>query len=99
MGERDKKESKEEKELREKITQLVDQRFKGDWQRAFDHYGGKSGRGIDRDELLKLLEEADIGNWLTRGAWADGILEKLDTNKDKAISWDEFEPILKAGGK
>ena len=41
-----------------------------------------------------MLEDAGVGSWLTRGAWADGIIGELDKNKDKSISWEEFEALL-----
>ncbi len=34
---------------------------------------------LSRDEIKDLLKDADIGTWLTRGCWADGLLEKFDT--------------------
>jgi hypothetical protein len=87
-----------EQELREKVTALIETRHKSDWRRGFDHYAGHGG-AIGRDDVMRLLGDAQIGNWLTRGAWADGILDKLDKNKDKTITWDEFEPLVKGAGK
>jgi hypothetical protein len=87
------------KELVEKVTQLVGQRFGGDWARAFEHYSGASGTSglIGRDEVMKLLEEADIGNRFTRGAWTSGIIEQLDQDADRRISWEEFRAIFERG--
>lgn len=86
-------------ELREKIERLVTEKYKGDWSKAYNHYAAKNGGAqIDRDDLLALLEDAGIGSWLTRGAWADGIMEEVDTNSDKQISWEEFQGVLKREG-
>ena len=62
-------------------------------KKLFDAYDGNGDGNIDREELAKLLKDVDIGNTFTRGAWVKGILEKLDTNADKAISWDEFQAV------
>lgn len=86
--------SKEEQELMDKVTRLVDSRYKSDWRRAFDSYAGATST-VDRDRLIDLLEDAGIGNWATRGVWADGILAKMDRNGDKRISWGEFEALLR----
>jgi Ca2+-binding EF-hand superfamily protein len=83
-------------ELRDKVSKLVRDKFGGDYHKAFDHYDGdvKDGR-ISRRELAKLLGDAGVGNWLTRGAWASGIIAELDTDKDGSISEAEFEDVLK----
>lgn len=89
----------QKKELTEKVQILVQNKFRGEWRKAFDHYDAikvKDGR-IGRDELLTLLKEADIGNWATRGMWADGIIEELDKNGDSHIAWNEFEAVIKHG--
>lgn len=85
------------RELKDKISKLVNDKYSGDWYRAFTHYAALNGSSalVDRKDLLELLEDAKVGNMFTRGAWADGIIEELDENKDGSISWGEFEPILK----
>lgn len=84
------------RELVDKVSRLFAERFGDDYRKAFEHYDrDKKDGGINRAELLQLLEDADIGNWLTRGAWAHGILAALDTDKDGAISRAEFEAVLK----
>ncbi|MBM4360736.1 MAG: EF-hand domain-containing protein [Deltaproteobacteria bacterium] len=89
--------SPEEQELRDKVTRLVETQFKMDWVRAFDHYAVGTSATVDRERLLAMLEDAGIGNFMTRGKWADALLEKLDTNGDKRISWGEFESVLRVG--
>ena len=83
-------------ELRDKVGKLFRDRFGGDYHRAFDHYDGdpKDGK-ISRPELTKLLGDAGVGNWLTRGAWASAIIAELDTDKDGSISGAEFLDVLK----
>jgi hypothetical protein len=88
----------EEQELRDKVTRLVEGRHGGDWRRAFDSYT-KGGSGVNRDQLMSLLDDAGIGNWATRGAWATGILKKMDTNVDGNISWTEFDSLIRSGGR
>jgi hypothetical protein len=89
--------SPEEQELRDKVTRLVETRFQMDWRRAFDHYASNSSASVDREQLLAMLEDAGIGNFMTRGKWADGVMQKLDANGDKRISWSEFESVLRSG--
>jgi len=86
----------QEQELTNKVTQLIADRFGGDYQKAFDHYDNDKKDGkISKGELGELLKDAGIGNWLTRGAWADGIIAALDADKDGTISGPEFEAVLK----
>ncbi len=83
-------------ELVEKVTQLVKQRYGGDWNRAFRHYSGLGGSSglVDRDAVAELLKDAGIGNAMTRGAWTRGIVKELDEDEDLKISWDEFRKIF-----
>lgn len=62
-------------------------------RKLFDSYDANGDGKIDKDELSRLLKDVDIGNSFTRGAWVKGIIEKLDTNADKAIAWDEFQAV------
>lgn len=83
-------------EIRDKVNKLVRDRFGEDYHKAFDHYDSNDQDGkISRSELLKFLEDARVGNWLSRSAWASGILAELDTDKDGSISRAEFEDMLK----
>lgn len=93
--------SPREQELKDKVQRLVERRFGGDYRSAFDHYDGSNGRGISRKELLRLLDDAGIGNLVTRGVWADGILEKIDAqhgNGDGRIQWPEFQRVISRAG-
>lgn len=83
-------------ELMDRVSRLVAARFGGDYRKAFDHYDDdKRDGGINRTELERLLKDAGVGSWLTRGAWADGIIAELDADKDGSISAAEFEGVLK----
>ena len=81
-------------ELRDKVSKLVGDKFGGDYHKAFEHYDEVKDGKISRRELAKLLGDAGIGNWLTRGAWASGIIAELDTDQDGSISQAEFESVL-----
>lgn len=84
----------QKKELQDKVTKLVADRFGGDYRRAFQHYDRTKDGKVGRDELLRMLQDAGIGNWLTRGAWANGILAEVDADKDGMISEAEFQAVL-----
>ena len=89
-------EDSNERELKLKIGKLVTEKFDGDYKKAFEHYDTSRGGSVGKSELVKLLSDAGVGNGLTRGAWASGIIDKLDANQDKAIDWSEFESVFKA---
>ena len=86
----------EAEELKTKIRQLVKEKFGGNYRKGFDHYDKADGEDskIGPSALEQLLADADVGNWLTRSLWVDGVLQALDKDKDGAISWEEFESIL-----
>lgn len=81
------------KELKEKVTRLVNREFGGDFKKAFEYYAAQGSDNVDKYELRSLLADAGVGNGITRGAWADGIIGKLDTDGDKKIQWEEFEKV------
>src|SRR5690606_52906 len=82
----------QKRELQQKVTKLVDERYGGDWTTAFQAYARLGGTGgVDKTALAKLLEDAGVGNRLTRGAWTNGVMEVLDLNADASISWAEFQ--------
>jgi hypothetical protein len=84
-------ESDDVKELKDKVGKLVAKAFQGDLKKAFDHYDADHDGAVDAGEIEKLLEDANVGNFVTRGKWVSGILAKMDTNKDGKITWSEFE--------
>ena len=87
--------SEEQKaELKQKIGDLITTRFGGDDAAAFRDYADSVGL-IDRTSLKNLLCDAGVGNSLTRGAWADGILAAVDTDRDRKISWAEFVSVFR----
>jgi hypothetical protein len=84
----------QQRELEQKLTRLVANQFHGNIRTAFDHYAIKGHLG--KPELMALLKDANIGNWLTRGAWADGILHELDRDEDGAITQADLEPLARS---
>ena len=85
-----------EQELVRKVKILIQTRFFGDSKRAFDFYARKRGAmsQIGRDELIRLLQDANVGNPLNRGVWVSGIMKRFDTNHDNFISYTEFQTIF-----
>lgn len=84
-----------ERELKQKVGKLVTEQFGGDYKKAFEHYDSSRGGTVGKSELVKLLSDAGVGNGLTRGAWANKIIDKLDSNQDKSIDWSEFESVFR----
>lgn len=87
---------KNEEELKRKVGALVEKDFGGDYKKAFDHYDHDHDGAVDADELTKLLKDAGVGNFATRGAWVKGILDKLDKTEDRKIQWQEFESVFRS---
>ena len=90
---------KYEEELKRKIEALTRRRFGGDYKRMFDRYAnnGEGNGTLDEDELVELLEDADIGNGLTRRTWARGIINKLDRDRDARLSYVELRYSIANG--
>lgn len=82
----------QKQELKDKIGTLIRDRFAGDSNAAFRTYADGAGL-IDRTSLKNMLADAGVGNQFTRGAWADGILEAVDSDRDRKISWPEFVSV------
>jgi hypothetical protein len=82
------------KELKAKVAALVKRDHDGDYKKAFDHYDGDKDGGVEKSELVKLLGDAGVGNFVTRSTWANRIIEKLDKGQDQKIQWSEFEAIF-----
>jgi len=83
-------------ELKQKVSRLVTNKFGGDYKKAFDAYDSDNDGKMTKDEIKQMLSDAGVGNGLTRGAWADGILKKLDLNHDSGVQWAEFASVFKA---
>lgn len=81
----------QKRELKEKISVLIRDQHGGDAQAAFSHYAANGM--VDRTSLKNMLRDAGVGNAFTRGAWADGILEAVDADRDRKISWAEFASV------
>lgn len=85
-----------ERELKAKITALVNRRYGGDYQKAFEAYDPDGDGSIDKAGLTRFLADAGVGNGLTRGAWVKGIIGKLDGNGDSKIQWTELQSMVSA---
>ena len=83
------------KELTTKIQALLDNKFSGSTETAFAHYDKGNNGTLSYEEVIDVLRDADVGNRFTRGMWASGIIDKLDTDKDGCISKVEFFSVLK----
>jgi Ca2+-binding EF-hand superfamily protein len=85
----------QEAELRSKLEAHVRDQFGGDYERAFRATDADGSGQINRRELSALLGNAGVGNALTRGAWADGVMDHFDSNRNGGISWNEFQGGLR----
>lgn len=81
-------------EVIEKVRILVETRWTGNYEVAFNDYAHDGI--IDFDRLKMVLRDADVGNAVTRTAITRAVLDVLDTNKDGFISWVEFNTAMQA---
>lgn len=85
------------KEVITKVQALVKAKFNGDFTAAFNHYDLDKNHKLGRKDLWGLLEDAGIGNVLTRKVWIDGVLAQLDKDGDGAISIPELALAAMSG--
>ena len=87
-----------ETELISKVKNLLVSRHGTDDVRAlrttFEAYDANRSGCLEAEELGRVLEDAKIGNGLTRAIWIKGILARLDRSKRGALSWDDFVVVL-----
>ena len=80
-----------EQELADKLSAFVQDRFGGDYDKAFEYFDKDNDATLNRSELSDALGDIGIGNFITRGMWVDGIMEKLDKSPtDGKLSYDEL---------
>jgi len=88
----------DEEELKAKIKALAVARYgSGDLaslEKLFRSFDNNNDGALEKSELTVLLEEAGVGNFLTRPTWAARIIERLDTNADKRVAWAEYLAVL-----
>ncbi len=86
------------KELAGKVAALVAARFGGDYRAAFAHYDADGDGGIGSPEVKVLLSDAGVGNVFTGWAWAAGVIEEMDADKDRKVTWEEFVAAVEGNG-
>ena len=67
------------------------------WALVFGRYDRNGDGRLTAAELATWLEDADVGNWLTRAMWVDGIMRRVDDSGDAAISLDELMGAISRG--
>jgi Ca2+-binding EF-hand superfamily protein len=82
----------EKQQLKEKLELLIAAKFEGDALTAFAYYDMDGDGKMNRSELMDLLRDAGVGNWLTRGRWVDRIMATLDKDADGMIALDDLDP-------
>lgn len=92
--------SEHERDLKIKVTELVQSRFDGDLKRAFEHYDLDNNGSIDKGEIMNLLADANVGNKQTRNLIADKLVDKGDASRARGgelqLEWSEFESAFAA---
>jgi len=83
-----------EQELIDKASAYVTATFGGDYKAAFDDFDLDDDGKIGHDELVEFLKACGIGSKFTRGVWARGAMDAVDTDKDGRITWTEFQQAL-----
>lgn len=83
-----------ETEIISKVKNLITRRHGSDDHGAlratFEAYDQNQTGRLEPDELAKVLEDAGVGNKLTRGMWVKGILSRLARERHDALSWNDF---------
>lgn len=87
-------------DIRNNIFKMVKKKYgtvNVDTQRKmFDLYDANKDGRLTRNELIKLLDDADSCHWLAGcGPVADEIIKQVDSNKDKGVSWEEYAKVAK----
>lgn len=77
-------------EVIQKVQVLVKTKFNGDFMFAFKAYDLDHNGKLGHKDVSKLLEDAGVGNWLTRGVWASGVISELDLDDDGTVSIPEL---------
>ena len=89
-----------EDELVGKVQLLLRDKFGGTDAdarlRLFEAYDANHDGEVDKDELLRLLADAGIGNPTTRSMWVAGVMSRVDSDKSSTISYAELEDLFTA---
>lgn len=80
-----------------KVQALVKTKFHGDYLAAFAHYDLDHNQKLGHKDVVVLLEDCGIGNFLTRGVWASGVIAALDQNGDGTVTLAEMAFALAKG--
>lgn len=73
-----------------KVKALVATKYNSDYMAAFKSYDLDHNGRLGHKDVGKLLDDCNVGNWLTRGVWATGIINQLDKDRDGTISIPEL---------
>lgn len=68
------------------------------WERLFAKYDRDKDGRISPGELTTMLEDANVGWFITRSGWVDNIIFEVDNrrgDKDGTVSLKEFQQTLK----
>lgn len=76
------------------VTQLVSNRFGGNWQTAYDYYRDAATGTVSIKSIERLMHDAGSRFLLTTWPVAKAIMEALDTNGDGVVEWAEFSAVL-----
>lgn len=81
-------------EVIRKVNAYVKATFAGQYKAAFEDFDRNNDGKINHNELVEFLKACEVGNKLTRGAYARGVMDAMDADKDGEITWEEFEKVL-----
>ena len=80
-------------EIIKKISDLVREKYGGDWKAAFEGEDADKDGKISSKELTAVFAAAGIGSGLTRFLYVNGTMEQLDPNRDGFIEWEDFAEL------
>lgn len=82
-----------EEEIQAKIAALAVRRYGSssteNLKKLFQSYDRNNDNALDKDEVEQLVIDADISTVFS-GMYADGVIDAIDQNGDRKLTWDEY---------
>ncbi|MBL8955407.1 MAG: hypothetical protein JNK82_31825 [Myxococcaceae bacterium] len=87
--------------IAQRVQQLVQEKFGGNWQKAFDHYAGGRGKEVTQAGIQRMLNDAGVtvlNGFPPQSMVASRMMDQFDRNRNGGVSWQEFQGGLNGLG-